>query len=179
VKRDDVVRAAVFLALFGLAVGVRLVSETPNFNAVIAATLFAGFYFRSRLTAMCVPLLAMSVSDVFLGGYDKPMMAAVYASLLVPIAWRGLLRRRLSPLVVGSGAASSSLAFFALSNAAVWWSWYPHSWPGLVECYTAALPFLTNSLKSDLLFSAGFFGLYALAGQFAGQRTTGLAPEAA
>jgi hypothetical protein len=179
VKRDDIVRATVFFALVGLALAVRLVSETPNFNAVIAATLFAGFYFRSRLTAVCVPLLAMSLSDVFLGGYDKTMMAAVYASLLVPIAWRGLLRRKLSPLVVGLGAVSSSLAFFALSNAAVWWAWYPHSWPGLVECYTAALPFLTNSLKSDLAFSAGFFGLYALAVHFASQRTPQFAPDAA
>ncbi len=177
-KRDDVLRAAVFATLVGLAVGVRLVSETPNFNAVIAATLFAGFYFQRRLTAVCVPLLAMSTSDVFLGGYDKSMMAAVYLSLLVPIAWRGLLRRRLSPLVVGSGAVSSSLAFFALSNAAVWWAWYPHSWPGLVECYVAALPFLTNSLKSDLFFSAGFFGLYVVARELARERTGQFASEA-
>jgi hypothetical protein len=169
----------VFATLVGLAVAVRLVSETPNFNAVIAATLFAGFYFQRRLTAVCVPLLAMSISDVFLGGYDKGMMAAVYGSLLVPIAWRGLLRRRLSPLVVGSGAASSSLAFFALSNAAVWWAWYPHSWQGLVECYVAALPFLRNSLESDLVFSAGFFGLYVLAAHFASQRSVEVAPEAA
>ena len=178
-KRDSAIRAAVFCALVGLAVAVRLLSETPNFNAVTAAALFAGFYFRNRLTAMCVPLLAMSTSDVFLGGYARPMMAAVYLSLLVPIAWRGLLRWRLSPLTVGTGAVCASLSHYLLSNAAVWYAWYPRSWQGLVECYTVALPFLANSMTSDVLFSAGFFGLYALAVQLGSQGVARLAPEAA
>ena len=177
-KRDHAIRAAVFCALVALAVAVRLLSETPNFNAVTAAALFAGFFFRNRLTAVCVPLLAMSVSDVFLGGYAKPMMAAVYLSLMVPIAWRGVLRQRLSPLSVGSGAVCSSLSFYVLSNAAVWYAWYPHSWQGLAQCYTAALPFLANSITSDVLFSAGFFGLYVLAVQVRSQPLGAPAPQA-
>jgi Family of unknown function (DUF6580) len=179
VKRDTAIRSAVFCALVALAVAVRLVSETPNFNAVTAAALFAGFYFRNRLTALCVPLLAMSVSDVFLGGYAMGMMAAVYLSLMVPIAWRGILRRRLSPLSVGSGAMCATLAHYLLSNGAVWYAWYPHSWQGVVECYTVALPFLANSISSNVLFSAGFFGLYALAVQLGSQQASQLAPEAA
>jgi Family of unknown function (DUF6580) len=178
-NRDNRERAAVFCALVGLAVAVRLLSETPNFNAVTAAALFAGFYFRNRLTAVCVPLLAMSVSDVFLGGYARPMMAAVYLALLVPIAWRGMLRRRLSPLSVGTGAVCSSLSFYLLSNAAVWYLWYPRSWQGLAECYAAALPFLRNSVASDVLFSAGFFGLYVLAVRLGAQPAANVAPEAA
>jgi hypothetical protein len=177
VKRDTAIRAAVFCALVGLAVAVRLLSETPNFNAVTAAALFAGFYFRNRLTAICVPLLVMSVSDVFLGGYAKGMMAAVYLSLMVPIAWRGILRRRLSPWSVGSGAMCATLAHYLFSNAADWYAWYPRSWEGVVECYVVALPFLANSITSNVLFSAGFFGLYALAVQLDSQKTNQLAPE--
>lgn len=178
-KRDTAIRAAVFCTLVGLAVAVRILSETPNFNAVTAAALFAGFYFRNRLTAICVPLLAMSISDVYLGGYAKGMMAAVYLSLMVPIAWRGILRRRLSPLSVGSGAVCASLFHYLLSNAAVWYAWYPHSWQGAVECYAVALPFLANSITSNVLFSAGFFGLYALAVNLGGQPAKKLAPEGA
>lgn len=177
--RDRAIRAGVFVALVGLAVAVRLLSETPNFNAVTAATLFAGFYFRKRMTAVCVPLLVMSLSDVFLGGYDKGMMAAVYLSLMVPIAWRGVLRRKLSPLSVGSGAVCSSLSHYLLSNAAVWYAWYEHSWAGLAQCYAAALPFLANSLTSDVLFSAGFFGLFALAAQFGAQTARNWSPQTA
>lgn len=173
------IRAGVFCGLVTLAVAVRLLTETPNFNAVTAAALFAGFYFRSRLTALCVPVFAMTISDVFLGGYATGMMIAVYASLLVPILWRGILRRRLSPLSVGSGALCATAAHYLLSNAAVWYSWYPHTWQGLVECYTLALPFLVNATSSSLLFSAGFFSCYALATRLEEQRASRLAPEAA
>lgn len=177
-KREELTRAGVFVALVAIAVAVRLVSETPNFNAITAAALFAGFYFRSRLTALAVPLTTMVVSDIFLGGYSKPMMLAVYASLCVPIIWRSILQRRLSPLTVGSGAVTSSLAAFALSNFAVWYAWYPKTWEGFSRCYLNAVPFLANALTSDLLFSAGFFGLYALATQLRNEPTTVVAIEA-
>ena len=178
-KRDELVRGLVFVALVSIAVTVRLVSETPNFNAVTAAALFAGFYFRNRLTALAVPLLAMVMSDVFLGGYDTPVMIAVYASLCVPIAWRSVLRRQLSPLSVGGGAVCSSLAAFGLSNLAVWYAWYPHTAAGFARCYASAVPFLANAMTSDLLFSAGFFGLYALALQLRSEPAGALAADAA
>lgn len=162
-KREDLTRAAVFIGLVAVAVSVRLVSETPNFNAITAAALFAGFYFRSRLTALAVPLVTMVVSDYFLGGYSTSMMIAVYASLCVPILWRAVLVRGLNPLTVGGGAVCSSLAAFALSNFAVWYAWYPKTWEGFTRCYLNAVPFLANALTSDLMFSAGFFGLYAIA----------------
>jgi hypothetical protein len=169
----------VFVALVSIAVVVRLVSETPNFNAVTAAALFAGFFFRSRLTALAVPLLTMTISDVFLGGYSKPMMLAVYASLCLPIAWRSVLRGGLSPLTVGAGAVGSSLAAFGLSNLAVWYVWYPQTWEGLTHCYVRAMPFLANALMSDLLFSAGFFGLYAVVTQLSAAPRHELAVDAA
>jgi hypothetical protein len=178
VKREDLKRGLVFVALVAIAVTVRLVSETPNFNAVTAAALFAGFYFRNRLTALAVPLLSMVIADQFLGGYETLMMVAVYASLCIPIAFRSRLRRGLSPLTVGTGAVCSSLAAFALSNLAVWYAWYPHAWDGLTRCYVKALPFLANALTSDLMFSAGFFGLYAVVAYLQTQPERRLALEA-
>lgn len=160
-KRENLTRGLVFVALVACAVVVRLISETPNFNAVTAAALFAGFYFRHRLTAVAVPLLSMVIADQFLGGYETPVMIAVYASLCIPVAFRSLLRSGLSPLSVGGTAVCSSVAAFLLSNFAVWYAWYPQTWDGLTRCYVKALPFLANALTSDLLFSAGFFGLYA------------------
>jgi hypothetical protein len=121
----------------------------------------------------------MSISVVFLGGYSKPMMAAVYFSLCVPIAWRSILRRNLSPLTVGGGALSSSLIAFGLSNFAVWYAWYPQTIEGLTSCYVRAIPFLANAMKSDLLFAAGFFGLYAVVTHLSSQPTRSLSAEAA
>ena len=144
-----------------------------------AATLFAGFYFRQRLTAVSVPLAIMTLSDPFLGGYAKPLMAAVYGSLLIPIAWRSVLRADLSPTRVGLAAVVSSLTFYLLSNAAVWYAWCPHTLEGMARCYALALPFFGNTLASDLLFSAGFFGLYALATHGSKATSHALAPSAA
>jgi hypothetical protein len=178
-KCGELTRGLVFVSLVAISVAVRLLSETPNFNAVTAAALFAGFYFRSRWTALAVPVLAMSISDVFLGGYSKPMMAAVYFSLCVPIAWRTVLRRNLSPLTVGGGALSSSLTAFVLSNFAVWYAWYPQTVEGLTSCYVRAIPFLANAMKSDLLFAAGFFGLYAVVTHLGKQPSHSLSTEVA
>jgi hypothetical protein len=38
------------------------------------------------------------------------------------------------------------------------------------------LPFLLNSTASNVLFSAGFFGLYALAARFGAQKVEQLVP---
>ena len=109
-KRDTMIRVAVFFALVGLAVVVRLITGTPNFGAVAAAALFAGFYFRHRTTAIAVPLTIMTISDQFLGGYSRGVMIAVYGSMLIPIAWRSVLRSGLSPLRVAGGSMSASVA---------------------------------------------------------------------
>lgn len=164
VNRELLKNSAVMVGLVAVAVITRLLITEPNVHAVTAAALFAGFYFRSRLTAACVPLLAMTASNWVLGGYTKEVMVAVYASLVLPIAWRGVLRSKLSVTRVGGVAVTSSIAFFVITNAAVWDAgrWYPHTWDGLVRCYTAALPFFTNALIGDAIFSGALFGAYAL-----------------
>jgi hypothetical protein len=170
VKLEAAIKASVFCALVALAVSVRLVSETPNFGAVAAASLFAGFYFRNVAIAIAVPMLIMTVSDQLIGGYSKPVMIAVYASLLIPIGLRSLLRDRLTPSRVALGTVFSSVSFYAITNLAVWYAWYAPTWADLVHCYALALPFFINTATSDLLFSAGFFGLYAVARRFADSR---------
>ncbi len=53
----------------------------------------------------------------------------------------------------------ASLGFFILSNFGSFWYWYPHSWSGLVWCYTLALPFYGRTLMSDLVFGYGYLGV--------------------
>ena len=176
-KREHMIDAAVFAALVALAVAVRLVSEVPNFGGVTAAALFAGFYFRDRLIAVCVPLAIMAISDQFLGGYDKRVMVAVYGAMLLPLAWRPLLRARLSVARVALGAVTCSLAFYLITNAAVWYTWYPHDSAGMLRCFTAALPFFRYTLASDVVFSALFFGTYGLAAAWRDAKVERLATE--
>jgi hypothetical protein len=145
----------------------------PNFHAVTAATLFAGFYFRSRFTAALVPVVAMWLSNWIIGGYAFEIMLAVYAALLLPLALRGWLRANLSPSRVVASAVASSVIFYLATNAAVWYvgAWYPRSFEGLAACYVAALPFFWNAVAGDLAFSALLFGSYALGKHFIAAHT--------
>jgi hypothetical protein len=177
VNRTKLATIAVFALLVGIGVGSRLVKEVcpllpPNFHAIAGTALFAGFFLRNRALAAGVPLLAMWLSDLVIGGYETLIMVVVYASLVAPIAWQGWLRRRLSATRVAGAAVASTLLFFACTNLAVWYVWYPHTVAGLTRCYAAALPFLGYSLSGDLLFAGALFAVYALATRPSTQTTT-------
>lgn len=160
-----ITRGMVLLGLIAVGLAGRLIPHPPNFAPIIATVLFAGFFFRHRAVGLLVALVVMAVSDTVIGRYDPRMMAVVYASLLLPVAPGPLLRNRLTGLRVGGCAAACSIVFFLTTNFAVWacGSLYPKTVPGLIACYTAALPFLQNALAGDLLWSAALFGSYALA----------------
>ena len=174
-----------FVVLVGAGVALRLAfRDLPNFAPVAALALFAGYFFRSALLALCVPLSVMALSDWFLGGYNWYMMALVYGMLAMPVALRGLLRRSLAMQpgcgreaftsaagLVGCGLGSS-LLFFLVTNFGVWmwFGTYESSWSGLAHCYAAALPFFRYTITGDLFFSVVLFGSYALSMSLAATR---------
>ncbi len=167
-NRTKLTTLAVFALLIAVGVASRLVKEIcpllpPNFHAIVGTALFAGFFLPNRALAAVVPLAAMWLSDLVIGGYDTLVMVAVYASLMAPVAWQGWLRRRVSVTRVAGAAVASSLLFFVTTNLAVWYVWYPHTIAGITRCYLAALPFLHYTLSGDLLFAGALFGAYALA----------------
>ena len=180
-KRQTLVEVVVLTALIVLGAQLRIFfQDLPNFAPVAALALFAGYYFRSWVMAMCVPLGVMVLSDAFLGGYDWRMMAVVYGMLAAPVALRSPLRRYLDlnrggfahaiAAVSGLVACSlgASLAFFFVTNFATWlWTdMYSHSVAGLMACYTQALPFFRYTLAGDLSFAVVLFGTYGLASQW-------------
>lgn len=159
-NRIDVV---VFVSLVSCAAVARLVPHWPNFTPLAAVSLFAGFWFTSRTVALLVPLCAMLLSDMVIGGYEPAVMATVYVALMLPIAFRSILRMRLSALRIGGTAIVSSIVFFLTTNFAhwLWMGNYSLTLAGLGECYAAALPFFKYQVMGDLLWSGGLFGVYA------------------
>ncbi|HUE71744.1 MAG TPA: DUF6580 family putative transport protein [Pirellulaceae bacterium] len=172
------IEISVFLLLVAAGATSRvLFRELPNFAPIAAMALFAGYFFRRSSVAMLVPLSAMLISDCFLGFYEWPLMAVVYAMLTLPVALRPLARRfltiergqvsRTAASLAGLLTCSlgSSLLFFAATNFAVWCgsTWYPQSWQGLLACYGAAIPFLKYTLLGDLCYACLLFGGYAAA----------------
>jgi hypothetical protein len=146
--------ALLVLGLIGLDVLARLLPHAPNFTPVAASALFASLMLRCRPLAFAVPLAAALLPDVVFGADDWRVSAAIYSSLMLPAAL-GLLPRRPPALhFVIALMAASSLAFYAITNFAVWMfsGMYAHDSAGLLECYIAALPFLRNTLAGDLFW---------------------------
>jgi hypothetical protein len=171
----------IFAALVTAGAGARIwFHELPNFAPIAAMALFAGYFFRSSVVALAVPLAAMLVSDAVIGGYEWQMMVVVYGMLALPVAFRLPLRRWLS--IKSDGWASSlrslggllacsllsSILFYLATNFA-WFPWsdmYEHNWEGLMRCYANGLPFFRHTLVGDAIFAVALFGSYALAVNF-------------
>jgi hypothetical protein len=152
----------VFLLLVAYGASSRLVSEVPNFHAVAAAALLAGYYFRRAAVAVCVPLVSMALTDLVIGFHHPLVMASVYACLVLPVAARPLLRARCSLLRAGTCALAASAVFFLVTNLAHWYALLPHTATSLERCFLAALPFFRYTLTGDLAYTLALFGALAL-----------------
>lgn len=158
----------------------RLVPHFPNVTPLGGACLFAGSRINGLL-AYFLPLAVMIATDPFVGGY-RANSPVIYASFLISV-WIGrTMVRNVTATRVGAAAFLCSLQFFLITNFAVWFGaargashFYAFSPAGLLECYTAALPFWGRTLAGDLFFSGALFGIYALLAR----RTEATAPATA
>lgn len=157
--------AAVVLVA-GAAGGRWALADVPNVSPVAAVALFAGFVFRRLWLGAAVPLAAMALSDLSIGGYAPALMATVYTMLAFPaLLGYGLARWRrpgdaLSLPAAAGCAVAGSVAFFLVTNFVCWWGspWYPQTLAGLTQCYAAAVPFFRATLLGDLGFAVALFG---------------------
>jgi hypothetical protein len=154
----------VIAVLIGLDAAARLFPHPPNFTPVAASALFAVSVLRFRGSALLVPIAAMLLGDAVHGFYDWRVMTAVYAALTLP-ACAGFVSSRLrGAAMIVPVMLPCSLAFFLLTNFAVWafGAMYSADLGGLVTCYVAALPFLKYTVAGDLFWAAALFGGYWL-----------------
>jgi hypothetical protein len=155
-------RYGVIFSLILLAALSRLLPHPPNMVPITAMALFGGVYLERRL-AFVLPLVALLVSDYFLGFYHgMPWVYAGFAGAGLIGLW--LRNHRGVMSTIGATLAGSTI-FFLLSNFGVWASGqvaYPPTIGGLVECYVAAIPFFRNALLGDLLYVGALFGLFEL-----------------
>lgn len=141
----------------------RLIPHWPNFTPITAIALFGGAHLKKKHLAFVIPLAALFLSDLILGLHR--WMIPVYVSFAL-VVWMGVwLRERIKFGTVLFATVASSLLFFIITNFAIWLGspWYPQNAAGLLECYTAGLPFLDNGILGDLFYSSIFFGGFYLA----------------
>ncbi len=142
-----------FLYFIGLIALSRLIPHPPNFTPVIAMAVFMPYLSRDVYSAMLVPLLAMFVSDLYLGFHSS--MFWVYISILLGTTLSHYTMSIKKTYVhLGSNALVSSTIFFVITNFAVWMSgtMYPLTLDGLIICYTMAIPFFGNTLAGTLFY---------------------------
>ncbi len=136
----------------------RLVPHYPNFTPVAAVALFGGAHLGNRWLAFMIPLVALLISDIFLGFHN--FMIPVYLSFALVVLLGTLMRNKIRlPYIIG-GSIAGSLLFFLITNAAVWIAtpYYPNTFQGLLTSYTMAIPFFHTGLLGDLFYNAVFFG---------------------
>ncbi|WP_413294608.1 DUF6580 family putative transport protein [Bdellovibrio sp. HCB185ZH] len=146
----------------------RMIPHPWNFTAVGAMALFGGAYFSDKRLSMALPLAALMLSDLFLGGFHSTTFF-VYAAfaLIVMMGWY-LTEKKSVPRIGGLALVASSV-FFLISNFGVWImdGMYAPTFQGLVQCYVAAIPFFGYQVAGDLFFSAVMFGGYELVKKYA------------
>lgn len=149
------------LLLVATGLVVRLLPHAPNVAPVGALAVFAGAALSWR-AGLAVPLGIMALSDCIIGLYSG-----------VPYTWLGFglaglygaAALRHQPFLRRSilGALGGGIIFYLVSNFGVWLQsgMYAHTWQGLLDCYTLALPFFRNSLLADAAYLPLLFTVHA------------------
>ena len=145
-----------------------------NFSPVGAMALFGGAYIAKKHWAFIFPMIALWLSNLVLNNvfYTKyyptfsfgfELTVFVSFALVVAIGIVVLKKVNLTNLLIAN--VLGTIGFFLISNFFVWagGKMYPQTMEGFITCYTMALPFLKNTLISNLLYSAVMFGVYEYA----------------
>lgn len=147
------------LLVIAIATTIRLLPHPPNFSPIAAMALFGGVYF-SKKYALIIPIMALFVSDIFLGFHST--IPFVYGSFLITGLIGLWLKKHRDFKSVVIGTLLSSVLFFLITNFGVWLvgSLYQKNITGLIQSYVMAIPFFRYTIVGDLFYTGIFFGSY-------------------
>ena len=159
-----------------LAAFTRIMPHPPNFSPMAAIGLFGAAHFAKKWQAFFIPLIGIWISDLVINNYVYSSSSSnivwfysgfywQYISyILIIFAGLFIFNRGISITKTVGGMISSSGIFFLVSNFGVWagGTMYPKNFGGLITCYAAGIPFIHNTIISDVLFTTVLFGAYYL-----------------
>ncbi len=137
----------------------RLIPHPPNFTPIIAVAIVSGYFFKNINLSLLTLLVAMLISDLFIGFYEN--MIFVYVSLLLITLVFHKINKKINFKNLFIYGLAGSLIFFLVSNFGVWALGslgvndlpYEKSLTGLIECYILAIPFFGNTFLSTIIFA--------------------------
>ena len=147
------------ISLILILVFARLIPHPPNFTPIIAAAIVSGYFFKNINLSLLTLLIAMLISDLFIGFYEN--MIFVYISLLLITFVFHKISNKINFKNLFIYGLAGSLIFFLVSNFGVWALGslgvndlpYEKSLTGLIECYILAIPFFGNTFLSTIIFA--------------------------
>ena len=147
------------ISLILILVFARLIPHPPNFTPIIAAAIVSGYFFKNINLSSFTLLIAMLISDLFIGFYEN--MIFVYISLLLITLVFHKINKKINFKNLFIYGFAGSLIFFLVSNFGVWALGslgvndlpYEKSLTGLIECYILAIPFFGNTFLSTIIFA--------------------------
>ena len=156
-NRKNISIALFIIALLALS---RVIPHPPNFTPVLGMAVFSGAIISKRLIAYLIPLMAMLLSDLYLGFHTS--MPVIYFSLAICVLIGTFIESKVSILNSLLGISFGVLVFFLITNFAVWYgsTMYEPSFSGLMTCYLMGLPFVQNTFISSIIYGMGAFLIY-------------------
>ena len=137
----------------------RLIPHPPNFTPIIAVAILSSYFFKNINISILTLLVAMLISDIFIGFYENIIF--VYVSLLLITFIFHKISNKINYKNLILYGFAGSVTFFIISNFGVWILGspglndiaYEKSLNGLIECYIMAIPFFGNTFLSTLIFA--------------------------
>ena len=154
------------IVLILILVFARLIPHPPNFTPIIAVAIMSGYFFKNINLSFLTLIVAMLVSDLFIGFYENVIF--VYASLLLITFVFYKISNKINFKNLFIYSFAGSLIFFIVSNFGVWALESPGVYDiayeknlnGLVECYILAIPFFGNTFLSTVIFAYPVIFIY-------------------
>jgi len=153
----------------------RIIPGRPfGFAPQWALAIFGGAVVKDKRIALVIPILSMFLSDLIYQGLFNAGLSPISGFyegqwinylLFASVTFFGFMIRRINVTNVLWVSLVAPTYFFIVSNFLTWvgigeYVEYPKTFTGLMECYTAALPFYYYSLLSTVVFSAVLFGTW-------------------
>ena len=136
------------MGIFVTLAASRFIPHPPNFTSLLALS----FYVPALLGVRYLPSLVLSfvITDMIIGFHAVTLFT--WGSIILIGLGSKFFAKTILNRIFGSLLGAS--LFFIITNFGVWTlGTYEYTFDGLMLCFTLALPFLTNTIISTILYS--------------------------
>ena len=137
------------LGIFLALAASRFIPHPPNFTSLIALSFYMPAIFGRKFIP--VLMICFMFTDLIIGIHNTVLFT--WGSVLIIGLMSIHFKNGISKRILGSLAGA--IIFYLISNFGVWiLGAYEYSLKGIIECYTLALPFFTQTVISTLVFAS-------------------------